>query len=273
VADLGDTLRFSSDLTDGSGVLVNASSVSLTVTLPDGTTVSPPVTNPPSVTGKYVYDYVTTALSPAGRYTGQWLFTMAGGATTSYVELCDVGSSLVSVDEAVAHLRAAGIITSEADLEQLQWLTLVASEAVELDLGRVFLPRTFVEIHDGGGAIVLHQSPVLSITSVMESGSVLTEYLPNLAAGILYRGTAYAPRAFLSGFQNVVVTYRAGSLNPPRVVRQVALSLVQSMWQSSQQAPHPALTEFNDQDVFAAVSALAPVEQRAYESLRAAAIA
>ena len=104
--------------------------------------------------------------------------------------------------------------------------------------------------------------------------SRLVEYLPQLSTGILYRGSAYAPRAFTSGFQNVVVTYRAGYLNSPKVVRKVALNLVQNSWQSSQQAPHPALSEFSgEQDVFTAVSQLSPIEQRAYDSLRAVGVA
>lgn len=273
MADLGDTLRFKADLTDGSGMLVNASAVTLTIALPDGTSVAPTVTNPPASTGIYFHDYVTTDASPEGRYVGRWLFTMSGGATTSFLETFDVGSSLITVDEAVAHLRAAGIVTSEADLEQLQWLTMVASEAVELDLGRVFAPRTVVETHDGGGAVILHKSPVISVTSVMESGALLVDYLPNLSTGVIYRGTSYAPRSFVSGWQNVIVTYRAGYLNPPRVVRKVALNAVQGMWQASQQASHPLVDEFAADAVGVASAALAPVEQSAYNSLRAAAIA
>lgn len=228
MADLGDTLRFRSDLYDNAGALVNAQTVTLTITLPDGTTVTPTVTNPPAVTGKYFYDYGTTTASPAGRYVGKFLFTFSGGATTSFEESYDVDRGLVSVDEAVAHLRASNIITSDDDLEQLQWLCFVASEAVELDLDRVFTPRTIVETHDGGGSVVLRKSPVISITSVTEDGSALTEFLPNLSTGILYRGTSYSPRAFGCGFQNIVVTYRAGYLNPPRVARKVALNLVQA---------------------------------------------
>jgi hypothetical protein len=149
--DLGDTLNFRSDVYDKpveqGGVLVNATGATLTITLPDGSTVSPSVTNPPAVTGKYTVDYVATL---PGRHVGQWLFTMAGGKTTSYVETFDVGPSLVTVDEAVAHLRAGGIVTSAADLEQVQWLCFVATDAVERDLGRALTRRTVIETHDGG---------------------------------------------------------------------------------------------------------------------------
>lgn len=277
MADLGDTLSFRADVynkpAEDGGVLTNASTAVLTVTLPDGTTATPTVTNP--ATGKYAVDYLTTSASPQGRYVGQWVFTFAGGATTSYVETFDVGGALVTVDEALTHLRANGILNAETDLEQLQWLCFVATEAVERDLDRALVPQTVVETHDGGGSIVLHQSPVISITSVVESGATLTtnDYLIDSRVGILYRGSADYPRRFSGGFRNVVVTYIAGYANPPRVARKVALNLIQGMWQTAQQAPHPALTEYNDLDTPTAVAMLTPLERSAYDSLRAAAIA
>lgn len=272
--DLGDTLPFRTDFYDeDGGVLADPASVTLTITLPDGTEVAGTVTNP--AVGKYACDYATSSSSPAGRYVGRWLGTFPGGAPAAYVETFDVGDSLVTVDEAIAHLRAAGILTTEDDLDQLQWLTFVASEAVEFDLDRVMLPRTVVETHDGGGSIVLRKSPVISITSISESGTALTtsDYLVNTDAGILYRGSNYAARAFLAGFQNVVVTYRAGYLNPPRVVRKVALNAVQGMWQTSQQANHPALDEFAADAVFSATGQLTPLERAAYEALRSVGVA
>lgn len=270
--DLGDTLPFRTDVyNEEGGVLTNASAAVLTVTLPDGTTATPTVSNP--ATGKYAVDYQTTLASPQGRYVGQWLVTFPGGATTSYVESFDVGLSLVTVDEALAHLAANNIITSASDLEQLQWLCIAATDAVERDLDRVLVPRTIVETHDGGSAVVLRKFPVLSVVSVTQNGSATSEFLPNLTTGILYQGSGYAARGFGSGFQNITVTYRAGETNPPPVVRKVALDLIQSGWQSSQQAPHPALSEFNEQDVAGVVASMPRVEQRAYDSLRVSGVA
>ena len=91
--DLGDTLPFSSKLYDkpveDGGVLVNATTAALTITLPDGTAAPGiTVTNPPATTGVYQYDYVTTTVP--GPFKGRWLFTMATGKTTAYVEAFDV---------------------------------------------------------------------------------------------------------------------------------------------------------------------------------------
>ena len=273
--DLGDTLRFSTDVEDGAGALVNAQSVSLTITLPDGTTATPTVTNPPATTGKYYYDYVTTLASPQGRYVGAWLLTFAGGATTSYVETFDVGASLVTVDEALAHLRAAGVITTAPDLDQLQWLTFVATDAVERDLDLVLVKRTITETHNGNGrpSIILRKSPVISVSSVVENGVTLTsgtDYVARLSSGIIYRGGQLTRSYFTYGIENVAVTYVAGYNNPPPCIRYAALGIIQGMWQESQQSFHPGV----EVDGLSGIALAAPTNtvselQRAYNSLRA----
>ena len=62
------------------------------------------------------------------------------------------------------------------------------------------------------------------------------------------------------------------TVNPPPTVRKVALNAVQGMWQSSQQAAHPSMEEFAAEAVGIAQGALTPVEQAAYNSLRAVGI-
>ena len=270
MADVGETLPFRSNLfnlpEELGGAPSNAVTATLTIALPDGTTATPTVANPPAVLGQYAVDYTPTM---AGRHVGTWVFAMAGGQVTSFVETFDVGASLVTVDEAISHLRAAGVVTSYADLEQLQWLCLVASEAVERDLGRAVIRRTVTEIHDGSRVLVLGSTPVASITALTVDGTavVAADYAVDLTAGVLYS----AGGSFGYGRQVVSVTYVAGYTDPPRIIRKVALNAVQGMWQASQQAPHPLLDE--QVDVFAAQGALSPVEQRAYDSYRAAAVA
>lgn len=275
--DVGDTLPFRSNLynkpLEQGGVLVNALGATLTIALPDGTTATPTVPAP-ATTGTYAVDYPTTI---AGRHIGTWSFTMAGGLTTSHVQSFDVAgaATLVTADEAAVHLRAAGSITTAADLDQLQWLCQVATEVVERDLGRPLTRRTVTEIRDGGGPlIVLRQTPVLSITSVVDYGTTLDPADYTLDGGILYRGStsSYWTR-FVGGRGAVVVTYVAGYLDPPKVARQVARSVVQSLWQSSQQASHPLLDEAAEEAVFSAVGSMPSHLQRAYESLRVYAVA
>lgn len=276
MADLGDTLSFTAELYDRppeqGGTPVNASAATLTVTLPDGTTTNPAVTAP-ATTGKYAADYVTSPTGQPGRYLGQWQFTLPGGKTTSHVETFDVGGSLITTDEASAHLRAGGIVTRAADLEQLQWLCMVATDAVERDLGRKMIRQTVTETHPGGATVMLQCPPIISVTSVSVAGVPLvpgTDYAVSTQAGVLYPAWA---GGFGYAHQSVTVTYLAGYNNPPLVARQVALNLVQAMWQQSQQASHPLLDESGEAPVADAVAGLPGPLQAAYERLRVVGIA
>lgn len=68
--DLGDPVGLSVNIRDTAGALANAGAVTLTITLPDGTTASPTVTN--SATGTYTATYTPAA---AGRFAVKWLAT------------------------------------------------------------------------------------------------------------------------------------------------------------------------------------------------------
>jgi hypothetical protein len=273
--NLGGIIRLTYAVKNDLGVLVNPTTATLTIIQPDGTTAAgTTVTLPPAVTGNLVYDFTTTQ---AGLHSVHWATTVPSTAEDDLFIAERPASMLVSVDEAVAHLRASGVLTSDSDREQLQWLCSAATDAVERDLGRVFTRRTFTEVYDGGDvAIVLRQSPVISITSVTDSavGLSAADYTLDPATGILYRGStsSYWTR-FTTGRQSVTVTYVAGYTDPPRVARMVALSIVQSMWQTSQQASHPLLEESADLAIFSAAGSLNSYLQRAYDSLRAPAVA
>ena len=288
MADLGDTLNFRSDLYDKpaeqGGVLVNATTATLTITLPDGTSAAGvTIVNPPAITGKYLFDYVTTVAGLPGRYVGQWLFTLASGKTTSYVETFDVGSSLITVDEALDTLGAAGIITNAGDLEYLQWLCLAATDAVERDLNLVLVRRTITSTFDGGCYALRLKCPPragdggsITITTVVENGATLSagSYVLRKTGWRLYRGTSLSQTPWATGIENISVTYVAGCLDPPRIVRKVALNAVQRMWQLGRQASHPFLDDISPDDaVFSAAGSLTAAEQGAYESLKTPAYA
>ena len=278
---LGDTLRFSVDLYDkpveDGGVLVNASAQpTLSVLKPDGTTSAVTITHPPAVTGKYLGDLATVLGGPTGTYRGTWQLVQ-GGITVAYQESFDVAASLVTLDEVLVHLRAQKLITKDDDLDYLEFLAAVATDAIERDLDRVTVLRTITaEKWDGGkSGVVLLGSPVVAVTAVQVNGVALTggegvDWTTDLRAGIVYRGSASTDAAWPSGRQNVSVTYQAGYYSPPPVLRKVALNAVERMRQSSQQAGHPLLDDVSaDAAVFAAVNgALTPIERAGYEGLR-----
>ena len=277
----GETFQYRQTVVDAAGVPANAGTVTATITLPDGTTTSPSVVN--SAAGLYDFDYLTVQV---GRHT--LIGSATGGTLGSAVEKFDdvfhveqPGRFLVGFDDARTQLRAVTTITTLADREQLRWLCLAASDAVERDLGRVVARRTVVETYDGGAdALVLLSTPVISITSVTESGVAVTNpggYVLNTRTGLLYRGSTTSGQYWAWGRQNIVVTSVAGMVNPPAVIRLVALYLIQALWQSSQQAPHPLLDEggVEEAGVFAGalLTGLPQPLKNAYASLQSAGLA
>jgi len=272
--DQGQTWRYRQTVTDTNGTLADAGTVTAAVTLPDGTAVTPAPTFTHTSTGTYDLAYLT---AQSGLHVLRT--TATGGILGTTVDVWEdvftvesAGLAFIAVDEASAHLRAAGIITSTADREQLRWLCLSACSAVEDDLSRAIAPRTVTEVHSGEQGqrqtLILRQSPVISVTSVVENGATLTtgDYTPDLACRVLHRGGTLWPQHWLSGVQNITVIYRAGTPIPPRIARKVALGVVERSWQASQQAPHEA---FDAAGAATEVSAeLTGVEKAAYDGLR-----
>jgi hypothetical protein len=275
--ELGETYQYRHTVTDIAGIPANAGTVAVTITLPDGTTATPSVV--PNGTGIYDFDYLTTQV---GRHTllGSATGGTLGSATEKFDDTFNVeqpGRFLVGFDDARTQLRAVSTITTLADREQLRWLCLAASDAVERDLGRVVARRTVVETYDGGiTALVLRSTPVISITTVVEDDITLTanDYVLRKRGWLLQRGTTKSQRYWADGWENITVTSVAGMINPPAVVRLVALYLVQALWQSSQQAPHPLLDEggAEEANVFAGalLTGLPQPLKNAYASLRSA---
>ena len=72
--DLGDVATLAVQIKDSTGTLANAGALAATITLPDGTTTTPTVSNPS--TGNYQISYITTQL---GRHGIRWVATGAIG--------------------------------------------------------------------------------------------------------------------------------------------------------------------------------------------------
>lgn len=270
--DLTDTTVRSFALTNAAGAAVNADTLPVyAVTLPTMVAgIAPTVQN--GGTGDY---YVLYPVTMAGLHT-ETLTAVIGGQTVTIRRIFNVespGMGFVDTDEAITMLKGESIIVRPQDLEWLRWLCAVASDAVEGDLGRAIAPRIVTAVEDGGKtAILLGQAPIISVTSVVENGVTLagTDYTADLDAGIIYRGGQQTARCWSVGRQNLTITYVAGYQVPPRVARQVAMTIVQRQWTSTRQMPHPAMD-----DVGAALEQLAAQGRNpsevygAYKALRA----
>lgn len=175
--DLGDVWPLAVDARDPDGALVNADSVTLTITKPDGTTTSPVVTNPPSVTGRYTCDVLPDV---AGRWQARWLLAWSSGSTAAYTDVCDVrpaeDGQILSLASAKAHLNSPA--TSTTDDEEIRGFIAAVTEIVESDpdwgVGPVVV-RTYTERVCDGPSWWLQRSPAIalvSVATVFTSGTV-----------------------------------------------------------------------------------------------------
>lgn len=87
-ADVGDELLVAHVVRDLDGELADAATVTLTVTLPDLTTETPAVDNPPEETGHYEVAYT---LEQPGRYVFAWQTTDPDTASATAVEAVEPG--------------------------------------------------------------------------------------------------------------------------------------------------------------------------------------
>ena len=157
--DLGATVRLTAECRDPGGALTTAETAVVTVTLPDGTSVSPAVTE--ASTGRYQADYVTTV---AGRHTVRWVWTVPAAA---YTDILDVGEAsaagVLSIADAKQHLN----ITSARDDGEVRFWLGATTRAVEYFIGPVTV-RSVTEDHPErqARALVLLQTPAVALTAV-----------------------------------------------------------------------------------------------------------
>lgn len=209
--DLGGSVPLSVSVRDSSGTLVNASTITLAITLPDGTAVSPApsVTNPPAVTGQYTYSYSPTAQH--GRYRVRWVATSPATASTDIFHVRAAAPiALISLAEGKAHLNISSSTTTYDD--ELRDTIECASDVAEFYAGAM-ARRTLTERYSGRGrSALLLRHRAISITTVTVNGTAIdsTGYSLSDCGGILYRVAGYRDYAWLAGRNNISIIYEAG---------------------------------------------------------------
>jgi hypothetical protein len=148
------------DVLDASGVLVHAATVTLTITLPDGTTATPAITDT-AVPGQYRLAYQTTI---PGRYTAHAVTT---GPVTTWDDTFNVRAfaSILGLAEAKTHLSGGSINAWTGDDDELLNFLQASTEVVESKVGAC-VRRTVTERITEGPTLVLATRPVISVTSV-----------------------------------------------------------------------------------------------------------
>jgi hypothetical protein len=160
--DLGDVVTLEFPVVTAAQAYANAVTVTLTVTLPDGTTATPAVANPPTETGRYRYDYPSVQ---AGRHLVRWTSTTPSSAYTDMFDVRPAASPLVvSLADVKQHLGKS----DSGDDEELREFIEAATAVIEEHRAETVVRRTVVvDIRVGCALVVqLPTSPVQSLTSV-----------------------------------------------------------------------------------------------------------
>jgi len=239
--DLGDVVPLGITITDSTGANANASAVTCTITLPDGTTSTGSVTNPS--TGLYNCDF---SPSQTGRHAVRWLAT--GTNASAYTDEFNVRDyadlGLLGLAEVKVHLN---IPTTDTTLdEELRRYIDAGTDLAEQYLGQILGRRTFTdELYDGGTEFIRIRNPkVISVTSVYENDALVSSnnYVLDYTGQRLYRigsGTLYATNSYgywTAGMNNVKITYVAGYVNPPMAAKQGVLEIIRHLWQTQRGA-------------------------------------
>jgi len=223
--DLGATARLTAECRDPGGVLASAATAVVTLTLPDGTTATPPVTE--EATGRYQADYVTTV---PGRHTVRWEWTGPASAYTDVLDVLEAAPpAILSLADAKQHLNLKN--SSDDDGEVRYW-TNVTTRAVEFYTGPI-VPRSITEEHTvrHAAVVVLLNTPVQEVTAV---ASLLTGgTAPDVADLAVNRdtGEVYRPDGGrLSG--RLQFTYRAGRTAIRENIPAAARIILQHLWRT-----------------------------------------
>jgi hypothetical protein len=232
--DLGSIVPLSTQIRDASGALADAGSVTVTISLPDGTSVtSTPITASP--TGVYGYSYPTVQ---AGRHGVRWVATGANAA--AFTDLFEVlpadGGQVISLADARRHLRIPAGQTSD-DAEIQSYLRAV-TKICERYVGAI-ARTSYSQVFDGGASrVMVDHRPVLQVVSVTEFGTVLdpSAYRVIADSGVIIRLAGEFEMPFLYGAGVVVVDYAAGAVVTQPNVIQAAKIILKHMWETQRSA-------------------------------------
>lgn len=226
---VGTVVTLTTQVTDTAGAPVDPAGITLTLQLPDATTVGP-FTAPDVVhdgVGLYRYDYTTTM---GGRHIARWASTTPSGVDEEPFEVAPMWAEagVLSLKESKKQLNIDEDDTD--DDEEIQGFIRSITEICERFKGAI-ARTTHVEKHQGGHLVALLHAPVLSVTSVVSvrTGAVAVDVADldvDGPTGIVQRkdgGYMCGPLRWI---------YVAGRTNIEPNVRQAAAILLQHMWET-----------------------------------------
>jgi hypothetical protein len=225
--DLGADYLIAVDVSDADGDLTNAASVVLTVTLPDGTTETPAVSNPPDVTGQYRYTYQPAV---SGRFSWQLVTVSPDTAygDVEYVKEADP-PSFISLRDAKNQLGIDADDTSEDD-DLRAWLAGV-TWALEERLKRKIARRTVTDqVTASCGRFRLWSTPVISLAELTSADGLTTYDVDDFFVTNLSGLVRQISGGNVTG--DLVAAYVVGDPQPGYNIYQAGLLLLQHVWDS-----------------------------------------
>jgi hypothetical protein len=227
------------DVLDATGALTHAATATLVITLPDGTTASPAITDA-TVSGQYRLSYQTTI---PGRYTAHAATT---GPVTSWDDEFDAAPTpwpaIISLADAKAQLKMP--LTDHTNDDLLRDYIAGVAGALEDYKNETIARQVVTDELDlcgagwygyGGRRFRVWSAPVISLTSVISWDGAVTWDVSQMRAqeSGLVRVMGGIP---VTGV--VEVTYIAGYAQVPGRYRRAALVMLQHVWET-QRGPSP----------------------------------
>ncbi|MFI6732112.1 hypothetical protein ACIBI9_04195 [Nonomuraea sp. NPDC050451] len=250
--DLGDSVPLSITITDPAGALANAGSVSLTISLPDGSTVTQGPISPTS-TGVYDYDYPTVQ---AGIHRVRWLAT--GANACAFADVIDVepaeGAPFISLADTKHHLKKDPAVSE--DDEALRWFIGAGCQMIEDRMGHVSPLTVVADLSARRGVVVLSERPVISIVSVVRlpGGEVVPQADPLAGTDGWTLKNSEGVLLVPAWCGDVRITYRVGRSPLPQNFRLAGLDLIKHLWQGSQHNNAGGRPMLGDSDAIAAAA-------------------
>jgi hypothetical protein len=224
--DFGSVVPLAIAITSDGTTPADATSVTVSVTQPDGTLASPTVLHP--ATGSYTANFAPTQ---AGRHVVNWLAT--GTNASAYTDVFDVRAAATTAIVSLADVKSFLGVTSTSSDAELRGYIATATHIIEHEVGACS-QRTVVDTFTGSWQQPYLQprtQPVISVTSITERGTALSmgsDFLIDDFGRIIrvYGGGTSYPRGFWYGVNDIVITYVAGRRIIPSNILEAAKTLV-----------------------------------------------
>lgn len=219
--DVGDLVAVSIVVRNLAGTPVNTPTLTIAVTKPDGTLVTPAptVTN----TGSGGLYTATVTADAAGVWPYEW--TASGTVVAVEPGQFTVGADRVLV-ASVEELKTHTNTTTTVNDNEMRVHLAAATDRVEQIIGGPVSPQTFTETHCTGDSVIIpRKRPLVSVTSI-------TPYQGTALSTDAYRLDTDLGAIFLRyGYSSeYTLVYRAGWAILPEAIKLAGLIIAQHLW-------------------------------------------